>query len=102
MIPEVMVTTDRILEECKNLAEPEGELYRIIFTADIVVLAKDYYRAEKVAKRHISGGKHSWKQSTKIKSFEELGDYANSLPWCEDGVNDNELTCGEILKSLST
>lgn len=95
---ETMVKADSLIQRWKDLAKPEGSLFRVGFTSEIVVFAKNYEDAEKVASKFISGEKHSWKQSLKIESFIDLGEYANVLPWCEEGMNEDELTCAQILK----
>jgi hypothetical protein len=92
-----MVKADSVIQKYKDTIEKECNLYKMVYTVELIVYAEDEEEALKIGNENASKENHILRSFCKVSHESELDSFSNSLPWSNFEANEDELTCSQIL-----
>jgi hypothetical protein len=94
-----MVKADSVIQKYKDATAKEYSLYKMLYTAELVVYAESEAEAVKLGEENAGKETHILESCHKVSDISELTGFSNTLPWSKLEDNEDEFTCLQIFES---
>lgn len=94
----IMTKADSVIQKYKDATAKECNLYKTVYTVELIVYAEDEAEALKLGIENASKGDHVLKSFCKVSRQSQLNGFHYTLPCSKLEANEDEFTCLQILE----